>query len=632
MLDASEILEKFWGYKEFRPLQAEIINSVVNGNDTLALLPTGGGKSICFQVPALALDGVCIVVSPLIALMKDQIENLKKRGIKAAAIFSGMHAREIDYTLDNFVYGDMKFLYVSPERLENELFIERVKRMKICLLAIDEAHCVSKWGYDFRPHYLKISEFKKYLPKIPTIALTATATQEVRKDISDKLGLKIPNIFVQSFARPNLSFSIFQEESKEAKLASVLNSIDGSAIVYCKTRKKTIEISNHLNKIGLNSDYYHAGLSTEIRFKKQENWIENKTRIIVSTNAFGMGIDKPDVRVVVHFEMPETIEAYYQEAGRAGRDQKKAFAVGLYSLGDFEDAQKKIDSKYPSIDFIKKIYQSLCNFYQLAIDSKPTESFDFNLNDFCSRFGLNSYETHYALKTLQDQGLIYLNDAFFNPSKLIFRVSNSQLYNFELKNPALKNVVKAILRIYGGELFSSYIQISEQEIGKTIYSTENETIQFLEFLHKNEIIDYIKQKNKSQLWFINTRFSAEYLPIDSNSIIKLKLRDKKALKSVEKYTLNKGKCRMIYLQNYFDEEGTKTCGICDNCLSWKKKNIDKDLEINYLNEIYSMIPCSIPQLISNSKLSDSDVLSAILKKQLDSMDLCLDQHGILFKI
>lgn len=632
MLNPSEILEKFWGYDKFRPLQLDIINSILDGNDTIALLPTGGGKSICFQVPALAMEGVCIVVSPLIALMKDQIENLKSKGVKAAAIYSGMHAREIDYTLDNFVYGDMKFLYVSPERLENELFIERVKRMKVCLMAIDEAHCISKWGYDFRPPYLRINDFKKYLPKVPIIALTATATNEVRKDIAEKLGLKNPNFFVQSFARKNLSFSVFMVEHKETKLLSILQKISGTGIVYAKTRKKTVEISGFLNKNGLSADFYHAGLSTPERFKKQENWIQDKTRIMVSTNAFGMGIDKPDVRIVVHTEMPETIEAYYQEAGRAGRDQKKAYAVGLYNLADFEDSQKKIDSKYPSIEFIKKTYQSLCNFYQLALDSKPTDSFDFNLNDFCGRFGLNGYETHYALKTLQDQGIIYLNEAFFNPSKIMFKLTNSQLYDFELKNPNLENVVKAILRIYGGELFSSLIQISEQEIGKAIYATEQETIQFLDYLSQNEVIEYIKQKNKSQLWFLHTRYDAENLPIDANSIAKLKIRDKKALKSIEKYSQNTGKCRMVYLQNYFDEIETEICGKCDNCLAWKKNNISEDLERKYLKEINALLPCSISKMSQNAILENKEILSRIIKKQIDSLELGIDQNGLFFKI
>ncbi|HEY1056091.1 MAG TPA: ATP-dependent DNA helicase RecQ, partial [Emticicia sp.] len=495
MQASREILLKYWQHETFRPLQEDIINSVLAGNDTLAILPTGGGKSICFQVPALQMEGVCIVVTPLIALMKDQVEQLKKRGIKAAAIYSGMHRTEIDYTLDNFVYGDYKFLYVSPERLLTEIMQERTKRMKVCLLAIDEAHCVSQWGYDFRPPYLKIPDFRKFAPNAPMIALTATATKDVKADIQQKLGLRNTKVFQQSFARANISYSAFCEESKERKLFDILQKVQGSAIVYVRSRRRTKEISDWLNRNRIPSEFYHAGLAMNDRFKKQEAWIKNQVRVIVATNAFGMGIDKPDVRVVVHLDLPENLEAYYQESGRAGRDGLKSYAILLYFKSDLTDIYKQIEQKYPPIENLKRIYQALANYFKLAVGAENFESYDFDFQEFIGTFGLVANDTHNALKKLEDEGLIQLSDSYFSPSKLIFKVDNHALYNFQLKNANYDKFTKMLLRMYGGQLFTDFTVISESAIARNFFAQNSEVEKMLEYLHEVGIATYQKQKS-----------------------------------------------------------------------------------------------------------------------------------------
>ena len=402
-MQPQSILKQYWGYDTFRPLQAEIIQSVLEGRDTLALLPTGGGKSLCFQVPTLMSEGICIVISPLIALMQDQVEQLKRRGISAVGIFSGMHKNQIDIALDNCIYGDIKFLYVSPERLQTKLFIERAKQMKINLLAIDEAHCISQWGYDFRPPYMKIAEFRALLPKVPMIALTATATEEVRADILNRLEMVNPQTFQQSFARANLSYSAFKEDDKERRLMKILQNVQGSGVVYVRNRRRTQEISDLLNKYNIQSTFYHAGLNAQERTKRQENWIKNRVRVIVATNAFGMGIDKPDVRTVVHLDLPDTLEAYYQEAGRAGRDGEKAYTVALYNQSDTENLEKNVLTSYPPLELVRRVYQSLGNLFQLAVGTGEFNSFDFDLLEFQNRFNLPPTDTYFALKILENQ-------------------------------------------------------------------------------------------------------------------------------------------------------------------------------------------------------------------------------------
>ena len=630
-----EILQEFWHYDSFRPLQEDIINSVLAGKDTLALMPTGGGKSICFQVPALAMEGVCIVITPLVALMKDQVEQLKRRGIKAAAIYSGMHRNEIDYTLDNFVYGDYKFLYVSPERLLTEIMQVRTKLMKVCLLVIDEAHCISQWGYDFRPPYLKIPEFRKFIPNVPIIALTATATKEAQQDIIQKLELIKVQVFQQSFARPSISYSTFCEESKERKLFDILQKVQGSAIVYVRSRKRTKEISDWLNRSRINSDFYHAGLTNQERFKKQDAWLKNQQRVIVATNAFGMGIDKPDVRVVVHLDLPENLEAYYQEAGRAGRDGRKSYAVMLYYKGDLEDISKQIEQKYPSVESLRRVYQALANYYKLAIGGENFESYDFDFQEFISTFGLVAHDTHNALKKLEDEGLIQLSESYYSPSKLFFKMDNHELYKFQIKTPNYDKFTKVLLRMYGGDLFTNYITISESAIGTNFFAQPSETEKMLEYLQQVGVVTYQKQKNKPQLTFLTIRQDANNLTIN---IVEMHRRKKKEIDkaaSVVQYAQEDRRCRMQFLQEYFDEYTNATCGICDNCLKQKKKEVAADVPIEiyskYRQKILEIIPANISQVVDYKYFNNKSYATEVIRRMIENEEIWYSELGILQK-
>jgi ATP-dependent DNA helicase RecQ len=627
------ILKKFYGYSRFRPLQEDIISSVIKGNDTLALLPTGGGKSICFQVPALALEGICIVISPLIALMKDQVHQLQKRGIPAVYIYSGMNKKEIDIALDNCVYGNIKFLYVSPERLETEILIERVKKMKVCLLAVDEAHCISQWGYDFRPSYLKISDFKKYISGVPIIALTATATKEVKQDIADKLELNDPAFFQKSFARENLSYSCFFEEDKERKLLEILKNVPGTAVVYVRSRKKAKEVAAFLSKRSISATYYHAGLSNEQRSEIQDSWINNQIRVIVATNAFGMGIDKADVRVVIHLDLPDSLEAYYQEAGRAGRDEKKAYAVALFDENNTEDLIRRLETSYPSVEHIRKVYQSIANYYKIAVGSSMLSTYDFILDDFAQTFRLPIPDTYYALKRLEEGGFIQLNESFFNPSKVFIKVDHTTLYQFQVANIALDPLIKALLRSYGGELFTHFQTISEKQLATMLNLRKSEVEAKLETLDKMEIIIYEKQKDKPQLTFLTPRFDAGKLPFNSEAYKERKAKDLKKIKAVIQYVKNELRCRTQMLLEYFNEEKDETCGVCDNCIKRKKavSNQQKDeILMNLINSRIENGPVHIEELIEELKNKREEVLQ-VIRKMLESGILSTDGEKI-FKL
>jgi len=575
MNSLQEILHKYWGYTAFRPLQEEIIQAVLDQKDTLALLPTGGGKSICFQVPALAQDGICIVISPLIALMQDQVAQLQKRGISAVAIYSGMSARQIDILLDNCIYGDTKFLYISPERLKTDLFLARAKQMNINLIAVDEAHCISQWGYDFRPSYLAIKEFKDLFPAVTCLALTASATPPVKQDILEKLALKNPQIFQKSFSRANLSYSILWDDLKEQKLVQMIQKVGGSCIIYARNRRKTQEIAQILSEQGISASFYHAGLALDLRKSKQEDWIQNKFQCMVATNAFGMGIDKPDVRLVVHLDLPDSLEAYYQEAGRAGRDEKKAFAVIIAQENDIIELHSQWEKSYPTTETIKKTYQALSNYLQIAEGSGEMTSYDFDWQEMCRRFQLPTSETFYALKTLESEGLLLMSEAMQNPSKIKIKVSATELYDFQIRNEKFESIIKFLLRQYGGNLYTQFVTISEASISQLFKSPLADIERTLLLLEKFEMIEYEKQNGLPKLTFLAPRANLENLPIIWNSYLAKKERSRTKIDAIESYVRQNQICRTIKIVAYFGETLSQTCGICDICIQKKHDKTGK---------------------------------------------------------
>lgn len=596
----SEVLQFYWGYDSFRPLQEDIIQSVLDGRDTLALLPTGGGKSICFQVPALVQDGLCLVISPLIALMKDQVENLKKREIAAEAIYSGMHYRDIDRILDNAVYGGLKFLYVSPERLTTELMQERLKKMPVSLLAVDEAHCVSQWGYDFRPPYLQIAETRELLPKVPVLALTATATPPVVKDIQEKLGFKNGRVWQKSFARENLAYVVLQEEGKEKKLVEILQKTRGSAIVYVRSRRRTKELATWLHKHRIHADYYHAGLLQDTRTAKQDAWMNNKIRVIVSTNAFGMGIDKADVRIVVHMDLPDSLEAYFQEAGRAGRDGKKSFAVLLYNQNDRQTLERNFESAFPDMSELRRVYRALGSYFQLAIGGGQGDSFNFDLIDFTKTYQLDIMKTYSCLQMLEQAGWIMLSDAVYIPSSLRIKVSKDELYDYQLRNPKMERVLKTILRTYQGAMQYD-IHLREKQLARFLAMPQQQLRQALEHLQKAGIINYSPQREDPQLIFLQERVDADNLAIDQALYNFRKQRQRERIQSTIRYA-ETAVCRSQQLLAYFGEEDAPQCGICDVCLGRTKAEVNTDEFERYKEKIHRLLKkesLSMKQLIES---------------------------------
>ncbi len=565
-----EILKQHWGYDQFRPMQHEIISSVGGGQDTLGLLPTGGGKSITFQVPALAQEGLCIVVTPLIALMKDQVYNLRERGLKALAIYSGLSKDEIDTALNNCIYGDYKFLYVSPERLGTELFRIRVQGMKVNLIAIDEAHCISQWGYDFRPAYLEIANLRDLLPNVPFLALTATATPKVVEDIMDKLQFKQRNLFKKSFERRNLVYWVKHSDDKLNDLTRICQRNQGTAVVYVRSRRRTRDISDHLRRNNINSDFYHAGLSAEQRDKKQEEWKSDKTRIIVSTNAFGMGIDKPDVRFVVHMDLPDSLEAYFQEAGRGGRDEKKAYGILLYHKSDHTRLKQSFTNSFPDIKLIKQIYDSLGNYYSLSIGAGKGMSFDFILRDFAKTYKYSMIQAYNALKVLQSEGYIELTDSVHNPSKIKFLVTRDDLYEFQVANAAFDRLIKLILRSYTG-LFTDFVAIDELMLAKRVKSSVEVVYKYLQRLNNLKIIRYIPQKNNPIVFYREERLMPSNLYISRENYDFRKKMAENKLKAAVYYAEAQDRCRSQILLQYFGQKNAPECGQCDYCAKKKKQ-------------------------------------------------------------
>ena len=603
-----EVLLQYWGFSRFRPMQEQIILSVLEGNDTLALLPTGGGKSICFQVPALCKEGICIVVSPLIALMKDQVSNLNKRGIKAMNIISGMSAREVDVALDNCVYGDYKFLYLSPERLLSEMVQMRIERMKVNLIAVDEAHCISQWGYDFRPSYLHIAEMRKYHPTIPVIALTATATTDVIDDIQQKLEFKKLNVFVKSFERKNLSYVVFNEEDKQQRMLTILQKVPGTAIVYCRNRRKTQETAEHLYRNNISADFYHAGLNAALRTSKQEAWISNKTRVIVATNAFGMGIDKPDVRTVIHIDVPDNLEAYYQEAGRGGRDEKTAYAILLFNKTDINELQFRVDQNFPALEIIQNVYQALCNFLNMPVEGGAFETFEFDLNVFCTQYNLNAYVVTAVLKILELDELITLSESVFIPSRVRFNITHTDLYNFQVQYSQYDVFIKTIMRSYAG-VFDGYANIHEGDLAKRISGSVKDVISKLMELKRLDVLDYLQQTDKPQLQFLHARIPKKDLQISKATLSVRKQRYMQRLNAMVNYTTENHQCRSMLLLRYFNEEMLHRCGVCDYC---RKRN---KLDLNDIE--FENIMASIRKLLEKETLTDDELLLQLQVKHDD---------------
>lgn len=604
------VLSKYWGYSSFRPLQEEIINSVLDGNDTLALMPTGGGKSICFQIPAMVSDGVCIVVSPLIALMKDQVYNLKKKGINAVAVFSGMSRREIDIILDNCIYGKVKFLYVSPERLNTEIFKVRLQKMKVNLIAVDEAHCISQWGYDFRPPYLTIANIREGLQGVPVLALTATATEKVKKDIQEKLKFSKENFFQKSFERKNLSYVVLYEEGKLNKVLDIIQKVKGSGIIYVRNRKKTKEVAEFLSKKKISVDFYHAGLDASARSKKQDKWILGKCRIMVCTNAFGMGIDKADVRLVIHLDIPASLEEYYQEAGRAGRDEKKSYAVLLYNNSDKLELEKKFKDAFPSEDEIRMIYHAIGNYLQLAIGLGAGESFDFDLADFCTTYNFKSTVVHSSLKILEQENKITVTDAVFISSRLMILVNKEELYRFELSNKKYESIIKTILRSYEG-LFENYINIFEADISKNLAITKEEAIGLLNYLHQIKIISYEPSKNKPQIIFNFPREDMKHLEINRAFLEQRKKNYREKITAMLRYATDRITCRSQMLLSYFGEMNSNRCGVCDVCLKRNKLELN-DMEFRTISD-------EVKQLLFTQPRSIREVVDGISKFRQDKV-------------
>ena len=569
-----QILQKYWGYSSFRPLQEEIITSVLAGRDTLALLPTGGGKSITFQVPALAKEGLCVVISPLIALMKDQVDRLRSLGIPAAALHSGMHPNEMDLVISNARYGNTKLLYISPERLATPRMREALGKMKVNLLAVDEAHCISQWGYDFRPPYLRIAEARDFLPGVPVLALTATATPRVMRDIREKLKFRDGQVFQRTFERKNLTYVVIRDEDKMSRLLRIARKVKGTGVVYVRNRKQTKEVAEFLKKQGISADFYHAGLDPKTRSSRQQRWMEGKTEIIVSTNAFGMGIDKPDVRFVVHLDLPDCIEAYFQEAGRAGRDEKKAWAVLLLEQADIHDARHQLEMEFPEISVIRSVYQALGNHFQVPAGSGRDQSFDFDLFRFSSGIGFQPVIAFNSLKFLEKEGYILLSDAAKNPSKVFIKAGKEALYRFQVEHEDHDILIKALLRSYPG-IMSDFTEISEQAVASKVDLPPGQVATALSYIAAQGLLDYIPQHDKAQVTFATERLDAKDISISAANYRDRKKEAAERLEAMIRYAESTNKCRSQQLLSYFGECNVKRCGKCDVCLERNKLELNE---------------------------------------------------------
>jgi len=601
-IEAKKILVSYWGHSAFRPMQEEIIDSVLDGNDTLALLPTGGGKSVCFQVPALIKKGTCIVVTPLIALMKDQVANLKKNNIKAAAIYSGMHRDEIESVYSNAIAGNLKFLYISPERLSSKVARDVVSRMKVSILAIDEAHCISQWGYDFRPPYLKIVDIRPIIPDVPVLALTATATPVVVTDIMEKLDFHKPNVLKTSFERRNLSYNVIKEFDKTGLLVRKLRGDDNTAIIYVRNRRKTRELAEILNKNDISATYYHAGLDAKTRDVRQKDWSLGRVKVIVATNAFGMGIDKANVRHVVHYDLPDSVESYFQEAGRAGRDLQPSSAFVLFNNNDIVKAKDRFKASFPPMTTIKNVYNALGNYLQIPEGSGKDMGFDFNIADFSSQFNFDLLQVYSSIKFLEREGFIFYIQSAGQFSKLFVPLNKEELYTFIVENPGSDRLLKEVMRSYSG-VFTDYININETLLAKRAEMKREDVIKKLAYFNKQKIISYIPIKTKPQIVFAYERVSSKHIQLSDDNYKSLKTASEKRLIAMINFITNQLECRSKQLLEYFGEKKARRCGICDVCIS--KNKVD-------LNEIeFSTIENIIKESLSEGSKHLYELISAI---------------------
>lgn len=597
-----EVLQKYWGYDDFRGIQREIIESIGNGHDTLGLMPTGGGKSITFQVPALCSEGTCIVITPLIALMKDQVQHLRRHGIRAAAIYSGLSREEIITTLENCIFGGITILYVSPERLSSELFRTKLRHMKVSFITVDEAHCISQWGYDFRPSYLEIADIRKDLPDIPVLALTATATPHVVEDIQSKLSppnisLTSFNVFKMSFERKNLAYVVRRATDKRQELIHILESVKGCAIVYARSRRRTKEVAELLGEAGISATFYHAGLDTTVKDQRQRDWQEDKARVMVATNAFGMGIDKPDVRVVIHIDCPDSLEAYFQEAGRAGRDGQKAYAVLLYNDADHRKLDKRISDTFPEKDYVRKVYEHLAYFYQVGVGSGYHATFEFNIDRFCHAFRHFPIQVDSALKILNRAGYIEYTEEQDNQARVMFTISRNELYRLENATPNEEKVITALLRNYGG-LFVDYNYIDESFIASQCGLQPQQLYMILKNLSEKHILHFIPQKKTPYVRYLQRREDPENVQLPPVVYEERKEQFRERIHAMIDYATNDHVCRSRQLLRYFGEEDSHDCHQCDVCLSHPHNEVKEPVNTPEAHAILSLLSDGKPHHIT----------------------------------
>ena len=613
-----EILKTHWGYDSFRSMQEDIINSVLSGNDTLALMPTGGGKSVCFQVPALAMEGMCLVISPLIALMNDQVDNLQKKDISAAAITSGMNRYEIEIVLNKCIHNKVKILYVSPERLKNKMFVEHLKQMKVSIIAVDEAHCISQWGYDFRPPYLEIANIRKYHPYAPIIALTATATTNVIGDIKEKLLFRKGNkVFRKSFYRDNLSYMVLAEEDKYGRMLRIIKKIGGCGIIYVRNRRRTLEIAEYLESQGMLATHYHAGLSAKDRERHQKRWQDDKVNIMVATNAFGMGIDKSNVRYVIHWDIPESVEAYFQEAGRTGRDGKQSYAVLMYNNKDINMLKDNFENSYPPLSYIQNVYKAVCNYYRIPIGAGNELAFDFNVTQICETYKFNILPFMSAIKFLEREGLISIPDIDEMISKICILTTKQDLYNFQVSYKDYDNFLKTLLRMYGG-LFSDFVPINETFIAKTLHYKTSEIETMLSDLEKLKILSYKKKSDKPQIIFTSERIDTSYLYFGNSNYKYLKDNAIYRMNAMLEYITSNQHCRSKILLGYFDEkDNVALCNKCDVCISQKKKKKEERGVKQRLLSLLATSPMTIRQIVEAMPDIPEDEIVSTIRTMID---------------